>query len=159
MPVYAVHNNLGKEYPYWCDIRFRVPNNEKEIHTSQRMTCDGETRSRARERAAEIAYEFIVKNGLWVNLKDANLVPDLENSINQLQELYQKKYLENKPEYEYEEGKEGWCVTCLADAYYGFGRAGSKVRAKKKAAHMVLVKMLRAADICRKNGKMRCTAA
>ena len=52
-----------------------------------------------RENAARRAYEFIVRNGLWKNLSEAGIVPDLDNSINQLQELYQKKYLEEKPEY------------------------------------------------------------
>ena len=39
------------------------------------------------ENAARRAYEFIVRNGLWKNLSEAGIVPDLENSINQLQEL------------------------------------------------------------------------
>ena len=39
-----------------------------------------------------------------MNLGDAGIEPDPENSINQLQELYQKKYLETAPEYSFEEG-------------------------------------------------------
>ena len=48
----------------------------------------------ARELAAKKAYSFVLDKGLWVNLADAGLTPDLENSINQLQELFQKQYVE-----------------------------------------------------------------
>ncbi|MBQ6635709.1 MAG: hypothetical protein IJH81_05005 [Lachnospiraceae bacterium] len=44
-----------------------------------------------------MAHCFVRDKGLWVNLKDAGLVPSLDNSINQLQELYQKKYLDEAP--------------------------------------------------------------
>ena len=58
-----------------------------------------------------MAHCFVRDNGLWVNLKDAGLVPSLDNSINQLQELYQKKYLDEAPRYELEhwEGDEWKC--------------------------------------------------
>ena len=114
----------------------------------QRLNCDGETRSRARENAARRAYEFIVRNGLWKNLSEAGIVPDLENSINQLQELYQKKYLEEKPEYEYDDSGNEWHVDCRVEGYLGWGVAKSKVKAKKKAAYMVIVNMLISSGIC-----------
>ena len=71
-------------------IRFDVPENDIGIRTRQLMTASGDTRSQARDRAAETAYHFVKSNGLWININDAGVVPDLENSINQLQELYQK---------------------------------------------------------------------
>ena len=43
------------------------------------------------------ANGFVRNHGLWVNLKDAGLVPNLENSINQLQELYQKNIWMRRP--------------------------------------------------------------
>ena len=79
-----------------------MPENDKGIQTSQRIDVNEHTRSEAREEAAFRAYAFVCNHGLWVNLKDAGLVPSLENSINQLQELYQKKYLDEAPSYEFE---------------------------------------------------------
>ena len=149
MPTYEVCKNVGKgAVGYWCDVRFCVPKNDKGVYTMQRLNCDGETRSRARENAARRAYEFIVRNGLWKNLSEAGIVPDLENSINQLQELYQKKYLEEKPEYEYDDRGNEWHVDCRVEGYLGWGVAKSKVKAKKKAAYMVIVNMLISSGIC-----------
>jgi len=106
------------------------------------------TRSRAREEAAFMAYCFVRDNGLWVNLKEAGLVPSLENSINQLQELYQKKYLDEAPRYEFEqwEGDEYNCI-CVCGGVSGYGRGIGKTRAKKRAAYMVLIRLLRAAGL------------
>lgn len=149
MPTYRVAQNVRNKVPfYWCDIRFCVPKNDKGVRTIQHLSIDGETRSRARENAARRAYEFIVRNGLWKNLGEAGIVPDLDNSINQLQELYQKKYLEEKPEYEYDDRGNEWVVECRAEGYFGWGVANSKVKAKKKAAYMVIVDMMRSAGIC-----------
>lgn len=150
IPTYEVSQSVNKcGDGYWCDIRFRVPENNKGIHTNQRLHCDGETRSKARENTAKRAYDFIVKNGLWKNLSEAGIVPDLENSINQLQELYQKKYLDNPPEYEYDDRGNEWYVTCRTEGYCGWGKATGKVKAKKKAAYMVIVNMLISAGICK----------
>ena len=151
MPIYEVHEKCENHWPldrYYCDVRFSIPDNDKDVHTAQRLVATGETRSKARESAARSAYDFIVRNGLWKNLAEAGIVPDLENSINQLQELFQKKYLDSKPEYEYEERSDGWYVSCRAESYHGWGKAGTKVKAKKKAAYMLIVRMLRSAGIC-----------
>ena len=109
----------------------------------------GSTRSRARDDAAKRAYYVIVENGLWKNLKDADVVPDIENSINQLQELYQKKYLDHAPEYEYsyDDFVNRWHVYCRTEEFSGWGKAKSKVKAKKIAAYMVIVHLLRSAGI------------
>lgn len=149
MPTYEVYENVNKcGDGYWCEIRFNVPKNDKGIHTIQQLSIDGETRSKARENAARRAYEFIVRNGLWKNLSEAGIVPDLDNSINQLQELYQKRYLEEKPEYEYDDRGNEWFVDCRTEGYLGWGVAKSKVKAKKKASYMVIVNMLISAGIC-----------
>lgn len=137
---------------FGCSIRFFVPDNDKGIQTSQRFDVDGGSRSEAREEAAWRAYGFVVSKGLWANLKDAGMIPDLENSINQLQELWQKKYVDTAPEYWFEpwDGDE-WNCECVCGGVNGFGRGVGKTKAKKKAAYMVLVRLLKAAGICEKS--------
>ena len=70
-------------------------------------------------------------------------------SINQLQELYQKKYVE-KPEYSFEKLKgDRWDCTCVCNGIQGFGNGNNKTQAKKKAAFMTIVKLLDAAGCCK----------
>ncbi len=154
MPEYKVYERMQKSginhyYPYVCDIKFQVPENDKGVFIIQQLTYDGRTKSKAREHAAERAYNFIVRKGLWQNLAAAKIVPDFENSINQLQELYQKKYIETAPEYEYDDQFNCWYVTCTADSFKGWGKADTKMKAKKKAAFSTIVLMLISAGICK----------
>lgn len=129
--------------PYYCTLRFEVPDNDKDIRTSQLLWAQGETRSKAREHAAEMAYRFIVNNGLLINIKEAGITPDLDQSINQLQELYQKKYLETPPEYDFfEYPVDEWHCTCKCGGTIGSGEGSSKIRAKKAAAYEVLRKVM-----------------
>ena len=149
VPEYEVYPLLsGGVKRFACAIRFRVPDNDKGISVLQRFDVDADSRSAAREKAAFRAYSFVVGRGLWVNLKDAGLIPDLENSINQLQELYQKKYVDETPQYTFEEqhfmGDEWYC-DCVCGGVNGYGRGPSKTKAKKKAAYMVLVRLMKAA--------------
>ena len=92
--------------------------------------------------------ELILAKGLMFRMRvaAAQVVPSLENAINQLQELYQKKYVE-MPEYEFEErpGDEWYC-SCVCSEADGTGIGRSKTEAKKKAAYMVLERLLRAAE-------------
>ena len=76
-------------------------------------------------------------------------MPDIENSINQLQELYHKKYLDHAPvyEYSYDHFVNLWHVYCRTEELSGWGKAKSKVKAKKIAAYMVIVHLLRSAGI------------
>ena len=85
---------------------------------------------------------------VWMNLKEAGIEPRLEDSINQLQELYQKKYVE-QPEYRFEENDFGpaWYCSCNCNGIAGWGRAGGKTAAKKKAAFIVLVRLMMSAGI------------
>ena len=98
MPSYELYD-LGRR-GFGGTIRFWMPENDKGIQTNQRIDVDAGTRSKARESAAFMAYGSIQNRGLWINLKDAGLIPSLENSINQLKELYQEKYLDEAPKYE-----------------------------------------------------------
>ena len=147
MPSYEVYD-LGKR-GFSCSIRFHVPENDRGIRTIQRIDADGSARSKAREEAAFMAYGFVRNHGLWVNLKEAGLVPSLENSINQLQELYQKKYVDEAPRYEFEpwQGDE-WNCDCICGGVNGYGRGIGKTKAKKRAAYMVLIRLLKSAGIC-----------
>ena len=90
-----------------------------------------------------MAYRFIVNNGLLINIREAGITPDLGQSINQLQELFQKKYLETPPEYDFFElpGDE-WHCTCVCGGIIRSGEGSSKTRAKKAAAYEVLKKLL-----------------
>lgn len=150
IPKYEVYEKVCEKRTqfYYADIRFSVPENDKGIYTRQYLSCEDVTRSAARERAAKSAYLFVVMNGLWVNLKDAGIVPDQENSINQLQELFQKKYVDEKPEYEYEERPgDRWYVSCVCGSFHGWGEAGSKVKAKKQAAYMTIASIYKSAGL------------
>ena len=149
LPEYIVDRNRrvrGKEF-YDCTLKFRVPENDKDIWTSQHINVTGEsTRTAAREHVAERAVSFLMNNGLWMRLDDAHIIPELENSINQLQELYQKKYV-GKAAYSFKEDSLGWYCECVVDSIEGWGRAAGKTKAKKKAAFMALVRMYRSAGL------------
>ena len=151
MPKYEVSPVFYKNdlKAYRCRLKFSVPPNMLGVAEHQQIDAEQETRSQAREYAAERAIWFIKSNGLWMRLNDAIKEPDYENSINQLQELYQKHYVE-KPEYEFEEEtiyKRGWECHCVCGSFEGFGRAAGKIPAKKMAAYMVLIRILESAGI------------
>ena len=151
IPSYEVGGSerIKDREPFYCTLRFSVPANQKGVSEYQRIDVNAETRTMARELAAKKAYYYVLDKGLWVNLADAGLVPDLENSINQLQELSQKKYVE-QPQYEFSEiPGMGWRCECVCGGVDGYGSAPGKTKAKKKAAFMVLVKLLSAAGLCR----------
>ena len=155
MPSYEVHpgRRLSTDWKtYYCTIRFLVPENDKGIAVDQRIDVDANGRSKARELAAELAYSFITSHGLWIRLADAGVEPRLEDAINQLQELYQKKYVETPAEYSFEElTGDQWYCDCICAGLHGSGIAGSKTAAKKKAAYMALVDLLKAGG-CRHQG-------
>jgi ribonuclease-3 len=108
----------------------------------------GETRSEARSRAADNAKLVVDYYGLWLNLADSGIEPERENSINQLQELYQKKYI-SKPEYSFEDEADGWHCTCLCDGFDSWGVAKSKTDAKKVASFKMLIMLFQSAGINR----------
>ncbi len=145
MPVYEVRARVGsrEDAGYDANIRFDIPENDQGIYTAHRLFAEGRTRSLARENAAWAAYRFVADHGLWSRIQESGIKPNMENSINQLQELYQKKYLSEVPAYSVEErANDRWYVTCQAEGVTGSAEAGSKVAAKKKAAFMVLIALL-----------------
>lgn len=152
MPDYEMSKGMPVKngltgYRYLCTLRYSIPGNDKGVWTSQRVDVQRETRSKAREYAAREAYEFVVHHGLWMNLADAGLEPNLENSINQLQELYQKKYVVDKPEYSFTDMGSDWRCVCVCNGMQGIGQAKGKTQAKKKAAFVVLVLLLKSAGL------------
>lgn len=150
MPEYEILSSSDKCN---CTLRFFVPDNQKGIRTSQRIDVTGISRSETREEAAFSAYCFVMDNGLWIDLADAGVVPSVEDSINQLQELYQKKYVD-EPVYSFEcLSGDIWCCSCVCGGVDGQGSGPSKTNAKKKAAFAVLVRLLSAAGICKQEWK------
>lgn len=155
MPEYMIDRNhrIPGEERYDCTLRYLVPENDKGIWISQIIFEEGaSTRSSAREQAAKQAIGFLQKSGLWINLQDAGIEPRLEDAINQLQELYQKKNVE-QPAYSFEEreicGAEWYC-SCTCSGMEGFGTASAKTKAKKKAAFMTLIFLMKSAGICKR---------
>ena len=140
LPKYEVWK---KPNGYDCTIRFELPENDQGIPCMQRIDIDSDSRSGARELAAELAYRTAVNSGLWMNLRDADITLNLDDSINRLQELYQKKYVE-QPDYTFREGFNGWECDCVCSGIKGYGRAESKTKAKKQAAYEVLGRLLKA---------------
>ena len=130
---------------YSCKITFHVPDSDSWYLKT--MDAQSDTRNGAREKAAMFAYAFLVKHGLWISLKDVDIIPSLDLSINQLQELNQKGYTE-KPVYEFkEEENNQWHCSCICNGVNGYGWGSSKTAAKKKAAYMVLVRLLNASSL------------
>ena len=143
MPEYEVYRSPEG---YHCVLRFFIPKNDKGLNQDQRIDVDSETASKARSNAAETACEFLKHYGLWMNLADSGIEPDEANSINQLQELFQKKYVD-EPQYDYEDTGDNWKCVCKCDASCGEGYAKTKKEAKKKAAYITLCRLFQSAGI------------
>lgn len=152
IPIYETEliSNHKKHKEYSCTITFHVPDSDS-WHLKT-MDAKDSTRNGAREKAAMYAYAFLVDHGLWINLKDAHIIPSLDLSINQLQELNQKGYTE-KPVYEFKEENNQWHCSCICNGVNGYGWGPSKTAAKKKAAYMVLVRLLGSSGMCEEEWK------
>ena len=108
-----------------------------------RVEWTADTRSKARSVAAELAVGKLKQAGLWVNLQDAHMTPDPDRAINQLQELYQKKYVD-RPVYELEERMDRqWGCTCVCSGFMSYECAANKTAAKKAAAYQLLCRMMK----------------
>ena len=151
MPEYQITGRSGSGQPddgtVNCTVKFSVPANDRGIF-GEPVTESGESRSKARERAAKYAYYFIVDHGLWMNLEDAGIVPEPMEAINQLQELCQKGYIEN-PVYDFSEKETFWNCNCVVNGITAFGYGPAKMIAKKMAAYKALINLLRSAGCCK----------
>ena len=108
-----------------------------------------ESRSKAKSKAAEDAYRYLKREGLWSNLSDSGIEPEYEKSVNQLQELYQKKYIE-ETQFSFSEEFGLWKCDCSSGLTKVFQYGRNKIEAKKRAAYWLLIELFRSSGIKKK---------
>lgn len=108
----------------------------------------GYSKREARMNASQNAYEYLEEENELLLPIDEVGEPDLSKAINQLQELYQKGYI-NEPDYSFEESydKDGnpiWHCECHVDdlEYYFWVDSSSKKQGKKQVAYDMLCYIL-----------------
>ena len=114
----------------------------------------GYTKSEARSDAANGVKSYLIETGLWWDVRDCGFEPNLMDSINQLQELYQKKYISSKPEYFFDNvdienhGMLWYCQLIIGDDIdTEFVRGWSKTEAKKRAALCALIDIFKGSGL------------
>ena len=108
----------------------------------------GYSKREARMEAAQYAYEYLEDENELILPIDEVGEPDFDKAINQLQELYQKGYIE-EPWYDFEEtydenGNPIWRCECHIedrDTYY-WVNSSSKKQGKKRVAYDMLCDVL-----------------
>lgn len=146
MPDYDVE--FGDDGGYTATVRFRVPENNRGLPLSHEVEYTAATQSAARNIAARFAMDYIQENGLWMDWKNANVAPDSQLAINQLQELFQKKYLAEKPAYVFHDiGSNMWLCECICGGIKNEAKAVGKTEAKKQAAYKTLLELMKAAGV------------
>jgi len=149
----------------WCQKRYSwIPDydfEEKEDGYECSLTLSddydsfigrGYSKREARMNAAQNAYEYLEENDELLLPTDEVGEPDLDRAINQLQELYQKGYID-EPYYEFREdhddnGNPIWRCECHikgADEYYWIN-SSSKKNGKKQVAYDMLCDVLEWGD-------------
>lgn len=128
---------------FYCMIHYFTLNSYDGEKSETSAGSKGETRSEAREKVAKYAYKCVERAGLLEkNIKrDSGITPDFETSINQIQELKQKKYIKDVEYYFFTDGKdreEDYICSCFCEqafeSFNGFGKDANKRKAKKLAA-------------------------
>ena len=112
----------------------------------------GYSKREARMNAAHNAYEYLEENDELLLPIDEVGEPDIDRAINQLQELYQKGYID-EPYYEFYEdhddnGNPTWRCECHIkgdDEYYRIN-SSSKKNGKKRVAYDMLCDVLEWGD-------------
>ena len=112
----------------------------------------GYSKREARMNAAQNAYEYLEENYELLLPIDEVGEPDIDRAINQLQELYQKGYID-EPYYEFYEdhddnGNPIWRCECHLknrDQYW-YGNHSSKKQGKKSVAYSMLCDVLEWGD-------------
>ena len=112
----------------------------------------GYSKREARMNAAQNAYEYLEENDELLLPIDEVGEPDLDRAINQLQELYQKGYID-EPYYEFHEdhdenGNPTWLCECHLKnrEQYWAGHHSSKKQGKKSVAYSMLCDVLEWGD-------------
>lgn len=136
LPYYTYTKHDGY---YEAELLLHTPRGIKIYHGS------GISKMRARFNAAHIAYVDLDKhNELWTIMDELPEDINLDNAINVIQELAQKKY-QNYPKYDFdgpifdENGIEWWKCTCIVQLknkkISNTGYSTNKKQAKKIAAY------------------------
>ena len=119
------------------------------LNLSDELSFEGHGYSKreARMEAAQYAYEYLEEEDELILPIDEVGEPDFDKAINQLQELYQKGYIE-KPEYRFYEsyddnGNPVWQCECHVEGYGAWtGKHSSKKNGKKSVAYSMLCEIL-----------------
>lgn len=107
------------------------------VYTAER---DGKTRNAARLKAAEMIYTQLAYGGKLYDVSNSGIVPDLNDAINQVQELYQKGYID-KTQYDFKKIDTVWYCYATCGALLANGQGRTKTEAKKAAAYEILKKL------------------
>lgn len=137
---------------YFVNKRKRMEAGEGDIVCELRID-DGEpfvgfgySKSQARMKAAELAYNYLDKKGLLLTMADEIGEPSKEKAVSQLNELAQKGYIKC-PEYSFEEehdknGNPVWSCKCTVGDFYYSNKNSSKREAKRVSAYNMLLYIL-----------------
>ena len=104
------------------------------------------SRSNARSVCAREGIHFLKQAGLYMNLKDTGIRPNIEEAIGQLQILSQRGYV-GIAEYSFTDYEDYWECTCRVNSFWDSMDAESKKAAKKLAAFAVLIQIMRSAGL------------
>ena len=106
------------------------------------------TKNGAKLAVAKMAYEFLEERHWLASLADEVGNPDFERAVNQLQELFQKGYIE-EPKYDFSEthdenGNPVWQCDCHVPNFTHFCRkySSSKKQGKKMVAYEMVKSIL-----------------
>ena len=107
---------------------------------------NGYSKQAARMNAAEAAYQYLEEENELILPKDEVGEPDIARAINQLQELYQKGYID-QPSYDFSEaydenGNPVWYCECSVGRKTWHGYHSSKKQGKKLVAYLMLCDIL-----------------
>lgn len=103
------------------------------------FSAEADSKKEAKMELAKQVIEYLKENDIYYDLEDIVGEPTLDRAVNQLQELYQKKWIK-APNYIFEEvyhsGTYQWKVECHVEGYeyYFYAISASKKEAKKQAA-------------------------
>ena len=108
----------------------------------------GGSKSEAREKTAQVFYDYLVKYHFLFPLTHEIGEPSKEKAISQLQELAQKGYI-NFPDYSFEEehdedGNPLWTCVCAVDGFDNsyINTYSTKKEAKRASAYEMLLDIL-----------------
>ena len=106
----------------------------------------GYSKREARMNAAREAFDYLDEENEWILPIDEVGEPDIDRAINQLQELYQKGYID-QPSYDFSEaydenGNPVWYCECSVGRKTWHGYHSSKKQGKKSVAYSMLCDIL-----------------